>query len=360
MWNRRLQFILIIGAILTLGALVLMIPDSKVQVHNTLHHLFFLPLIAAGLFFDWRMASLATVMAAIAHLPHFLTLLKHSPNRASDNVVELGIFAVAAIVTGLISERERKQRQNLESTKRELERVYTELQQNVDRLKRAERLSAIGQLAAGLAHEIRNPLASIAGAAGLLMRAHASAEDSTECLDIIRLESQRLNRLLTSFLEFARPRSLKMQPTEMGALVESVLSLAAHHAGSGHVELKHVVAKSMPEIRCDPEQMKQVLLNLVLNAIQASPVGSTVEVHTWNEGSIVIVEVRDEGKGIPVNLQERIFEPFFTTRDNGTGLGLAVAAKIIDQHHGAISAHDRFPNGAMLRVSLPINGSNLT
>lgn len=357
MWNRQLQFAFILGFIATLGLLIFTIPDSNLQVHNTLHHLFFLPLMASGFLFNWRMAGLTTLMAFVAHAPNFLANWPHSPTRAIDNLVELAIFGIAALVTGIISERERRQRSKLESTKRELEKVYLELQQNVEQLKRAERLSAIGQLSAGLAHEIRNPLASIAGAAGLLMRAHGSAEDSVECLDIIRVESQRLNRLLTSFLEFARPRSLKLQATEIAPLAEAVLSLAAHNAAAGRVELRHSIDPGLPEIRCDSELLKQVLLNLVLNAIQASPVGGIVEVRGWRESSLLILEVRDEGRGIPEHLCERIFEPFFTTRENGTGLGLAIAAKIIDQHHGALTSVGHFADGAILRITLPIHES---
>ncbi len=357
MWNRQLQFVLVFAAIATLGLLIFTIPDTKVQVHNTLHHLFFLPLMAAGFLFNWKVAGLATMAAFVAHSPNFVANWPSSPTRALDNVVELAIFGIAAVVTGIISERERRQRSNLESTKQELEKVYLELRQNVEQLKRAERLSAIGQLAAGLAHEIRNPLASIAGAAGLLMRAHGSAEDSVECLEIIRVESHRLNRLLSSFLEFARPRNLKLQPTEMASLAESVMSLAAHNAAAGKVELRHSIDADLPEILCDPELLKQVLLNLVLNAVQASPVGGVVEMRGWREASQLIVEVRDQGRGIPEHLMERIFEPFFTTRENGTGLGLAIAAKIVDQHQGSLSSAGQFADGAVLRVTLPIHES---
>jgi two-component system sensor histidine kinase HydH len=355
MWNRQLQLALIFAFIATLGLLTYTIPDTKVQIHNTLHHLFFVPLMAAGFLFSWKVAGLATASAYIAHSPNFFANWPVNPTRAVDNIVELAIFGTAAMVTGVIAARERRQRLKVESTKQELEKVYRELQENVEQLKRAERLSAVGQLAAGLAHEIRNPLASIAGAAGLLMRAHGSAEDSVECLEIIRVESQRLSRLLSSFLEFARPRSLKPRLIEVAPLVESVLSLAAHNATASRVELRHSIVPDLPDVQCDPELLKQVLLNLVLNAIQASPVGGVVEMCAWTEGSSLIVEVRDQGRGIPEHLRERIFEPFFTTRENGTGLGLAIAAKIIDQHHGSLTAVGHSTDGAVLRVTLPIH-----
>ncbi|HEX4403367.1 MAG TPA: histidine kinase dimerization/phospho-acceptor domain-containing protein, partial [Polyangia bacterium] len=139
-----------------------------------------------------------------------------------------------------------------------------------ERMKERDRLAALGQMAAGLAHEIRNPLASISGATGILSRGQASASDRAECLDILAKESQRLNKLLTNFLDFARPRLPRMQTTEPAELIRSVVALAQHSAAQQHVALEVRPEERDREIECDPEQIKQLLLNLILNAVQAA------------------------------------------------------------------------------------------
>jgi two-component system sensor histidine kinase HydH len=239
-----------------------------------------------------------------------------------------------------------------------LAEVYQELQQNFERLKRAERLYAAWQLSAGLAHEIRNPLASITGAAGILKRGHASGENRRDCLDIIEKETHRLNRLLSSFLDFARPRAPRFQRVELLSVFESVIGLAQHADGAAGIELLLEVEESLPELRCDPEQLKQVLLNLMINAIQATEGQGVVRLHAAVAADRLLIEVRDQGRGIPPAERDRIFDPFFTTKEHGTGLGLAVAAKIVEQHGGLLAAENNADRGMTFRVEFPLDGAH--
>jgi len=224
----------------------------------------------------------------------------------------------------------------------------------VERLKKAERLHAAGQLSASLAHEIRNPLAGISGAAGILKRGNASPENVRGCLEIIEQESQRLNKLLTNFLVFARPRAPRFQATDLRAVVESVASLAFHSPATDSVGTRLDLPDDLPEVKCDPELLKQVLLNLLVNAREATPAGGRVTVSARTAGPSVIVSVHDEGCGITPEQQDRIFDPFFTTKDNGTGLGLSIASKIIEQHGGALVAERNMGRGMTFRIELPL------
>jgi len=219
-------------------------------------------------------------------------------------------------------------------------------------MKKAERLYAAGQLSASLAHEIRNPLISISGAAGILKRGHGSNENVQECLEIIDKESHRLSKLLTSFLDFARPRAPKFQWTDLTSLIQSVISLAAHASGVEHVELRQLLAENLPEVECDPEQIKQVLLNLIINAIQASPLGGKVWITAESASDHVSISVRDEGRGIEEGTQDHIFDPFFTTKEQGTGLGLAIASMIVGQHGGSLTAKKNGDRGMTFTVEL--------
>src|SRR5208337_1512282 len=165
-------------------------------------------------------------------------------------------------------------------------------------MKRAERLSALGQLSAGLAHEIRNPLASIEGAAAVVQRERVSEERRREFLDIIQKESRRLNQLLTSFLNFARPSPPDLKTVEIDGLLDSVMVLARHAGETSRWELKKEIQPGLLRLVCDPEQMKQVLLNLVMNAIQAMPQGGTVVLAAREDRHKVTIDVQDQGCGI--------------------------------------------------------------
>jgi signal transduction histidine kinase len=353
--NKRWQAAALAGSVLALSAAQQLLPMERVHIHNFLQHLYFLPLVVAGLTFGWQGALWAGLGVAAAQTPHILRSWGPQHVNAIDQLLELPVFLLAGLVAGLLTEKEKQQRGRLEMTKRQLEEVYEELQQNVERLKKAERLSAAGQLAAGLAHEIRNPLASISGAAGILARGNAPPENVEACLEIIDKESQRLNRLLTSFLEFARPRPPRFQRLEPAALLDSVVALAMHNDGASGVRLSREIQAPLPELDGDPEQLKQVLLNLVINAMQASPEGGRVRLLAESAGGRLGISVCDEGPGAPPEVLEHIFEPFFTTKKKGTGLGLAVAAGIVHQHGGSLTASNNPRGGMTFRMELPLD-----
>jgi signal transduction histidine kinase len=334
-----------------------MAPAQNVILHNVLHHLNILPFMLAGMFFGWRGALKTILLASVLQGPSIYRHWFQEPLDAQDQVVEITTFGLAAVIAGLLADRERTQRRRVEATKVELEHVYTELQQNIDQLKKTERLTAAGQLSASLAHEIRNPLASISGAAGILARGQVSAEARTECLEILTKESQRLNKLLTNFLDFARPRLPRLQPAEPLELVQSVMALAQHTASRQGVTLQLFSEGQPREIECDPEQIKQLLLNLILNAIQATDGEGTVAVRTSFTEDSVCVDVCDRGSGIAAEDRERIFDPFFTTKENGTGLGLAIALNIATQHGGMLACRPNAGGGTVFRMELPASTS---
>jgi signal transduction histidine kinase len=353
----RVKALLIVVLVIALAVFNWIAPAHAVILHNVLHHLNILPFMLAGMFFGWRGAIKTVLLATLLQAPSIHRHWFQEPLDAQDQVVELSTFGLAAVIAGLLADRERTQRKRVEATKVELEHVYTELQQNIDQLKKTERLTAAGQLSASLAHEIRNPLASISGAAGILARGQVSAEARAECLEILMKESQRLNKLLTNFLDFARPRLPRLQPAEPLELVQSVTALAQHTASRQGVLLQ-VQSEGRPrEIECDPEQIKQLLLNLILNAIQVTEGQGTVAVRTLFTEDSVCIDVCDQGAGIAPEARERIFDPFFTTKENGTGLGLAIALNIASQHGGTLASRPNAGGGSVFRLELPASAS---
>jgi signal transduction histidine kinase len=257
------------------------------------------------------------------------------------------------MLTGILSDRERRQRSKAEHTATELRRVYRALQDNVEHVKRAARMSALGHLSAGLAHEIRNPLASIEGAAAIVQREPDNIPRRSEFLEIIQEETRRLNGLVTSFLDFARPRPPALRSTDVGALIESILNLLSQTTTRTDVEFKTEIDPNLRPVLCDPEQIKQVLLNLTLNAVQAMPDGGQVSVSASIEQDRLNILVRDQGPGIPEAVVDSIYDPFFTTKETGTGLGLPVAYQILQQHGGELRLESNGPDGACFLVSLP-------
>jgi signal transduction histidine kinase len=245
---------------------------------------------------------------------------------------------MAGILSGIMAERDRRQRAELQRTTDRLTDVYQKLQDNFERMRRAERLSALGQLSAGLAHEVRNPVASIAGAVGLLRKNLRLESKDAECLAIIGKECKSLDELLTQFLAFARPRTPKFRPTDLAGLIDAVVSLASHSIGEKRIAIRAAVDPNLKEVECDPDLLKQLLLNIILNALQATPDGGEVLVTAQLRGDRVQVEVNDEGCGISPEIVERIFDPFFTTKECGTGLGLSVAHQIAEQHNAILTA----------------------
>lgn len=357
LWSERPQAgaALIATMVILFAGLNFVIPAENVSAHNILHHLNFLPLMIAGMLFGWRGATYTSLFALAINVPPIMRQWSEWPLDAKDQILELTIFGAAGLIAGTLSDRERLHRDSLERTRVELEKVYLELRENITKMKKAERLSAAGQLAASLAHEIRNPLASISGAAGILQRKTSRPEYMQDSLEIIQKESQRLNKLLTGFLNFAKPRSPRLQRTNINELMLSVQSLVSHTAELNCSRLSYTPSAPAVEIDCDPEQLKQVLLNLLINAIEASPAGCEIRLRTLVHADTAMIEIEDDGNGIPEEAVDRIFDPFFTTKPKGTGLGLAISSMIVAQHGGALSFRGNRNGGTTFRIELPQN-----
>jgi two-component system, NtrC family, sensor histidine kinase PilS len=229
----------------------------------------------------------------------------------------------------------------------------TELRRMEVAMQRAERLAAVGRLAAGIAHEIRNPLAAISGSIELL-RQTAEAEgahENKELMTIVIREVDRLNGLITELLEFARPRALETERLDVAATMAEMLKVFENdkRLGDARVEL---VADGAPLVEADAAQLRQVVWNLLRNAAEAAP-GQPIGVEVRAEGDLVALTIRDRGPGIAAEHRARIFEPFFSTKDGGTGLGLATVHRIIDEHKGAVELECPEGGGTAVTVRLP-------
>jgi two-component system sensor histidine kinase HydH len=231
-------------------------------------------------------------------------------------------------------------------------------------MKERDRLAALGQMAAGLAHEIRNPLGSIKGAAQYLQPIGSQLPDAStkEFLDIIVEEVNRLNKIVSQFLDYARPYRGDQTPLDVNDVVRKTLHLLEKEDGATKVEISSNLVEGLPPVRADAEQLRQVFLNLAINALQAMPHGGRLQVSTSLRRStrrgaaaaFLEVRFRDTGIGIPPGDLRNLFIPFFTTKEKGTGLGLPISQRIIENHGGTIEPRSQPGVGATFTVLLPV------
>jgi signal transduction histidine kinase len=347
---------IIVGMTVAIGALHYSTPDELVDRHYLIQRLFYIPVVYAGLCFGWVGGVAAGMFAGLTYGQQVVAIWRVTARISVVNqYVEVLLFCVVGAVAGLVADRERRQKKALQETAAQLSRVYGELQDNFERMKRAERLYALGQLSAGLAHEIRNPLASIEGATAILLREPPSEARRTEFLGIIEKECRRLNKLLTNFLNFAKPAAPDFQKVAVEQVIDSVIALAEHTIRRHRIQLRKDVPQDLPPLECDPEQLKQLLLNLAINAIQAMPNGGELVLAARQHGRRVAIEVRDQGSGINEQDLERIFDPFFTTKETGTGLGLPVAHQIASRQGGVLSATRNPEKGMTFTLEMPLS-----
>ncbi len=343
----RLRAALVLAGIAGTSVGHYLTPPEHLLWHNVFQRLYYLPIVYAAIQFGVPGGLAAAAVSAVCYIPHIVLTWRGWQQYSAHQYAEIVLFFLVAAVTGALAERSRRREQ-------ELRRVYQELENSVEQLRRADRLSAIGQLSAALAHEIRNPLAAIEGAAEILARPATPDEMREEFLGIVRKECLRLNRLLGRLLDFARPRPPERRPVEIARILEDVVGLSRHSAEKNGVRLRIELAPGLPVVVADPEQLTQVLLNLAINAIQAMPQGGELLLSASRQNGGIAVQVRDEGEGVPPEHLDKIFDPFFTTKADGTGLGLAVAQQIVTRHGGRIEANRNPERGMTFRIWLPV------
>jgi two-component system sensor histidine kinase HydH len=292
--------------------------------------------------------------------PH-LFMHWHDPFLDVYNYIEIFLYLLIGGVTGVLSQMERNQRTRHEEALKRLDESHTKLKEQTDvlfqteeQLRRADRLSALGELSAGMAHEIRNPLGSIKGAVEILKDDYSPDEAKYEFIQILLKETDRLNQIVQEFLGFARPKQPEFQHTDLNEAIESVITLTAQEAKKSGIRTVKQLDAAIGKRSFDAGLLKQALLNLVLNAIQAMPDGGVLTVASELRSNIVEVKIGDTGSGISEENRKKLFSPFFTTKKNGTGLGLAITYRIIENHRGKIDIKSEPGKGTTFTVKIPV------
>lgn len=304
---------------------------------SSLHRLFFLPLFLASLLFGLRGGLICAALISLNFLPDILGYEGQALSQRLDILMEAALYFLTALITGIFVDRERRE---------------------VMRLKRAENLALLGQAAAAVAHELKTPLVAIGGFAQRIYRDLEEGHPHREKLRIIVDQVAHMEQLLREMLDYSRPLELRLAAQPLNELVDEVISLCALLAQEAGIQLIKEADPDLDSQPMDGARMKQVILNLVQNAIQASPRGGRVRLSISQSPDWVQVEVADQGSGIPREHWDKLFFPFFTTKRGGTGLGLAISHKIVEAHGGTLELVKSNENGTTFRVVLPAKPLN--
>jgi signal transduction histidine kinase len=350
-------------------ATLLLDHTGEIGINSSYFPIYFLPVVSAAIYFGTFGALAWTTVASLAYLSLLIPAMREvdvTPEGRGILTIRVLFFYIAAILVNRFAVENRRQVQRLQDLSEKLEETNRQLRRAEAEARRAERLAALGQLSAGLAHEIRNPLGVIKGSADMLSRKVAGSEPLVaELAGYISTEVNRLNALVVRFLDFARPSRLELRPERISEIVDRALEAATASFPNADVKIERHYAPNLPEIPADPQLCEQVFVNLITNALQAmqareAPSEKTLrlsiapEVSKGEPGVGVIVE--DSGPGVPPALREQIFNPFFTSKKDGVGLGLSIVAKIVDDHRGTIRLENNTPRGARFHVFFPQAG----
>ncbi len=251
--------------------------------------------------------------------------------------------------------------QKFRDLEKDVDQAHLDLEQSRDHLMQSEKLAMAGKLAAGVAHTIRNPLTSVKMRLFSLERGLKLDASQQEDFEVIAEEIGHIDTIVRNFLEFARPPKLVAQPVSLSAVVDTTLTLLRHRLESYDVTVTVDRARRLPEISADPDQLKEALVNLVLNACEAMVEGGSISIREETGviepyGRVVALRVSDDGPGIPPALIDRVFQPFFTTKGEGSGLGLAIVRRIVEEHGGWITVMSPETRGTTFTMVFPYEG----
>jgi two-component system, NtrC family, sensor histidine kinase HydH len=349
-------------------ATLLLDHTGEIGINSSYWPIYLVPVVTAAIYFG-PVATLGwTALASAAYCSYlYPALQQYDQELTTEGLSFLAIrnlfFFLAAMLVNRFAVENRRQVTRYQALSQTLEETNRQLQRAEAEARRSERLAALGQMSAGLAHEIRNPLGVIKGSAEMLAQKLADAPPlARELAGYISSEVNRLNALVARFLDFARPSQLDLRPQQISAIVDRALDLVRGESPDAQVQIERHYDSGAPEILADQQFCERVFVNLIQNAYQAMenpahvPEGVlqiSIAPESSDSRAGVSVVIEDTGPGVPPEMREQIFNPFVTSKKEGVGLGLAIVAKIVDDHRGWIRLESGSTSGARFRVFLP-------
>ena len=345
-------------------ATILIGHTGEVGINSSYYPIFYLPVVTAALYFGPWMTLVWTALASAAYCSYLYPALQEY-DISSEGFAQLGLriafFFLAAMLVNRFAQESRRQTRLYQELAEELAETNRQLKLAQEEARRSERLAALGQLSAGLAHEIRNPLGVIKGSAEMLtQKLQQSDELARELAGYISSEVNRLSALVTQFLNFARPLQADRHPADLTALLDRVVKNVSDHWKGKPVRVERDYDPGLPKVPLDESLAEQAFVNLIQNAHEAmEEKGGSLRVEAapvmQQHLSGVRVRITDTGPGVPDELREQIFNPFVTTKQAGVGLGLSIVQKIVDGHQGSIRLDKGPEGGASFTIFFPLD-----
>ncbi len=353
------QLTAVIFAILLVTLLHYTTPTSKPLYHEIYNRLYYIPIILGAFYYGLRGGIIVSVAVSLLFIPHILFDWGGLHTGHYNMVAEIFLYNAVGAVTGFLVSSERRYRKKLEEAGERLKESLSELEKKTDllvqresELRQSERLSLLGEISAIMAHEVRNPLGSIKGAAEILSDSFRESDEGFRYAAILSKEVDRLTKVVDNFTRVGTVSREQHVPVSVNELIEELLFFGEKFAAKRGVEVRSELATGLVSISGNPNQLRQAFLNLILNAVNAMQNGGVLTVATSMAGDGVRITFSDTGEGIPEEVKSRLFEPFFTTRDTGTGLGLSITKRIVEDHGGRITIESEVGKGTTVILNL--------
>jgi signal transduction histidine kinase len=367
---RKILFAILILVVIGIGMLHFLTPGYMVFYHDMFRRLSYFPIVLGAIWFGIWGGLVLAVMSSIAFIPHVLLYIGEGTETYLSELTEIVLYLAAGGVTGIIAGRESLLRSRYKELSEKLEKSYDKLHRETqllleleEQLSAAQKLSALGQLSASLAHEIKNPLSSIKGTAEILLDEFPKDHPKREFVEILLKETTRLNSTVEEVLQFSRRgvqgrEKENMETEPLSQVIDRVTSLLASQLRKKSIRLTVTGWETGKAFFVVGEKLSQVFLNIILNAIDATPPRGEIIVETMKHAAGYRVLVKDTGSGIPDKFKDKIFDPFYSTKEGGTGLGLSISKKIIESYGGTLTQSDSEGGGACFAIFLPEQNSS--
>ena len=366
---RKFLFAILILVVIGIGLLHYFTPGYLIFYHDMFRRLSYFPIVLGAIWFGVWGGLLLAVLSSIAFIPHVLLYIGEGPGFYLSELTEIILYIAAGTVTGIIAGRESLLRQRYKELSEKLEKSYDKLHRETqllleveEQLSAAQKLSALGQLSASLAHEIKNPLSSIKGTAEILLDEFPMDHPKREFVEILLQETTRLNNTVEEVLQFSRRGGPDSKNTDaktepLSQVIDRVKSLLASQLRGKNIILTVLGWEAGKTFLVAGEKLSQVFLNIILNAIDAAPPKGEIIIETRKDSSGCTITVKDNGPGIPEILKDKIFNAFYSTKEGGTGLGLSISKKIVESYGGSLTLADAETGGTCFTVFLPGHNS---
>jgi two-component system sensor histidine kinase HydH len=359
--SRRGRYSIVLKILL--GSLLI---DHTGGINSSYYPIYYVPVVSAAMLFSGMETLVWTLLTSVAYCSFLIpavVVYELTPDALTELAIRNLFFFLTAIVVNRFVTENRNQAMRYQRLAATLAKTNQRLEQAQAEARRSERLAALGQLSAGLAHEIRNPLGVIKGSAEMLNRHVGEANPlAAELSGYISSEVERLNALVGRFLDFARPMKLNRRPEDIVALLDRSITTVQKQKPDSRVIIERRYSEGLQPLPLDADLCAHIFDNLVANAIEAMPEGGKLRISAAPANSNglegVEVSVEDTGPGVAEDIREQIFNPFFTTKKTGVGLGLSIVSKMVDHHGGWIRLENGSEGGAFFRLFFPRDGTN--